>query len=178
MAKKLILYIASSLDGFIAGPGDDLSFLDAVQREGEDYGYTHFMESIDTVIMGRRTFDWVFRQIGGVPHPDKTTYVITHTPKSDIGKTSFFTGDLVTLVKQLKEGGTAGHIFCDGGASIIHHLLCNDLIDEIVLSIVPILLGNGIRLFENGQNPLSLQLLSARSYASGLCQLHYARSRS
>lgn len=177
MAKKLILYIASSLDGFIAGPGDDLSFLDAVQREGEDYGYTHFMESIDTVIMGRRTFDWVFQQIGGVPHADKTTYVITRTHRSDIGKTSFFTGDLVTLVNQLK-AGTGGHIFCDGGASIVYELLFHDLIDEIILSIIPTLLGDGTRLFENGRNPLSLQLLSARTYASGLCQLHYARSRS
>ena len=57
--RKVIAYIATSLDGYIAGPGDDLSFLDPVQVEGEDYGYAEFTASVDTVIMGRRTYDWV-----------------------------------------------------------------------------------------------------------------------
>lgn len=176
MGRKLILYIASSLDGFIAGPGDDLSFLDAVQKEGEDYGYARFIANIDTVIMGRKTFDWVFQQLGDVPHPDKITYIITHVDRPSIGKTSFWQGDPVALVRQLKtEPGK--DIFCDGGATIIHQLLHADLIDEIILSIVPILLGDGVRLFENGRDPLRLQLVSAHVYESGLCQLHYSRNR-
>lgn len=177
MARKLILYIASSLDGFIAGPDDDLSFLNVVQREGEDYGYARFMDSIDTVIVGRKTFDWVVRQIGTVPHPDKMTYVITRTPRPPVGETVFFTGELVDLVGQLK-AGIGANIFCDGGASVIHQLLCHDLVDEIILSIVPVLLGNGTRLFDDGRSPLSLQLVKVHTYASGLCQLHYARKDS
>ena len=177
MSRKLVLYIASSLDGFIAGPGDDLSFLDAVQKEGEDYGYAQFIANIDTVIMGRKTFDWVFQQIGDVPHPDKTTYIITHAVRPPLGKTSFWQGDPVALVRQLKtEPGR--DIFCDGGATIIHQLLHADLIDEIILSIVPILLGDGIRLFENRRDALPLQLVSTHAYESGLCQLHYSRNRS
>lgn len=177
MSRKLVLYIASSLDGFIAGPGDDLSFLDAVQKEGEDYGYAQFIANIDTVIMGRKTFDWVFQQIGSVPHPDKITYIITHTARPAIGKTCFWSGDPVALVRQLKtEPGR--DIYCDGGATIIHQLLQADLIDELILSIIPILLGDGIRLFENRRDAFPLQLVSTQAYESGLCQLHYSRNRS
>ena len=64
MARKLILYIATSLDGFIAKPNDDLSFLSMVQEEGEDYGYTSFIETIDAVIVGRKTYDWVMAEVG------------------------------------------------------------------------------------------------------------------
>ncbi|MBD3275107.1 MAG: dihydrofolate reductase, partial [Candidatus Marinimicrobia bacterium] len=61
--RKLILYIACSLDGYIAAPDDDLSFLDRVQKEGEDYGYADFVSSVDTVILGRKTYDWVMDRV-------------------------------------------------------------------------------------------------------------------
>lgn len=69
--RKVILYIACSLDGYIAGSNDNLSFLDKVQREGEDYGYTEFESSFDTVLIGRKTYDWVVDKIGELPHKNK-----------------------------------------------------------------------------------------------------------
>ncbi|HRY97744.1 MAG TPA: hypothetical protein P5550_01675 [Bacteroidales bacterium] len=75
--RKLLLYIAVSCDGYIDAPGDDLSFLDRVNRPGEDYGYARFIEGVDFVLMGRRTYDWVMGQVATFPHADKETYSIS-----------------------------------------------------------------------------------------------------
>ena len=68
--RKTILYIACSLDSYIAAPGDNLEFLSVVEEEGQDYGYYDFIRSIDTVIMGRKTYDWVMSQVKEYPHKD------------------------------------------------------------------------------------------------------------
>jgi dihydrofolate reductase len=174
--RKVILYISASLDGYIAKPNDNLDFLSRVQVEGEDYGYIQFKESIDTVIMGRKTFDWVMKQIGNVPHPDTETYIITRTPRPDLGKTKFYTGNLPALIHRLKQE-PGKNIYCDGGAEIVNTLLKENLIDEIILSIIPVLLGEGVRLFGDGRPEQELTLVSATSFASGLVQLHYSVNR-
>ena len=173
MPRKLILYIASSLDGYIAGPGDDLSFLSLVQKEGEDYGYQDFISSVDTVLIGRKTYDWVTGQVD-FPHADKETYVITRTPSPGTGKITFFTGDLKELVLALKKA-PGKNIFCDGGAEIINELLKHDLIDEFIIAVIPVLLGNGIKLFKDDRPKLKLELVSSKSFDTGLVQLHYRR---
>jgi dihydrofolate reductase len=170
--RKLIIYIAASLDGYIAKPNDDLSFLKVVQVEGEDYGYSEFINSIDTVIIGRKTFDWVCKEISGFPHPDKNTYVITKTARPDKDKTKFYTGNLKDLVFQLKQK-EGKNIFCDGGAEVITMLLKDNLIDEMIISIIPILLGGGTKLFKEGWSEKKLKLISTKSYNSGLVQVYY-----
>jgi dihydrofolate reductase len=172
MNRKLILYIATSLDGYIAQPNDDLSFLSIVQQEGEDYGYADFIQSVDTVILGRKTYDWVMAQVPEFPHADKTSFVITRTARPDVGKTHFYTGNLQDLVLSLKtqEGK---NIFCDGGAEIVHELLQHGLIDEFILSVVPVLVGNGTKLFKNGRPEQRLTLISTQQFVTGLVQLHY-----
>ena len=113
--RKVILYIATSLDGYIAQPNDDLSFLDIVAQEGEDYGYADFIKTVDAVIVGRKTYDKVINMGYDFPHADKEAYVITRTPKASIGSVNFYNGNLKTLVEKLKsEEGK--NIFCDGGA--------------------------------------------------------------
>ena len=132
-SRKLILYIACSLDGYIAKPNDDLSFLDRVHKEGEDYGYYEFISSVDTVILGRKTYDWVMTQVETFPHVDKETYVITRTNREKEGNIIFYSGDLKELVEKLK--GTNGqNIFCDGGAEIVNELLKEKLFDEFIIS--------------------------------------------
>ncbi|MFN0214070.1 MAG: dihydrofolate reductase family protein [Saprospiraceae bacterium] len=173
--RKVVLYIAASLDGYIAKPNDDLSFLSLVQSTGEDFGYDELKKSIDTVIMGRKTFDWVMNQIGGVPHPDTDTYVITRTKRPDIGKTKFYTETLTDLVRKLKEE-TGKNIYCDGGAEIVSELLKEKLIVEFIISIIPVLLGEGTRLFKDGRPEQELMLVSAKQFKSGLAQLHYKRA--
>lgn len=173
MMRKLILYIATSLDGYIAQPHDDLSFLSIVQKEGEDYGYEAFVSTVDTVILGRKTYDWVTGQFD-FPHADKKTFVITRQARPDIGNISFYTGDLSELLTRLKSA-SGKHIFCDGGAEIVNELLRKDLLDELIISVVPILVGSGTRLFQDGRPEQKLQLLHIKSFDTGLVQLHYGR---
>ncbi len=173
--RKLILYIATSVDGYIAKPGDDLSFLDRVHVPGEDYGYQAFMDTVDTVILGRRTYDWVLQQVDTFPHADRETYVITRTARPTTGKVQFYTGDLNALIHKLKSR-QGGNIFCDGGAALVQALLKEKRLDELIISVIPVMVGEGIRLFQDGRPEQDLQLVSAQSYASGLVQLHYAVS--
>ena len=99
---KVVLYIASSLDGYIAKPGDDLSFLSMVEMPGEDYGYGDFIATIDKVILGRKTYDWVMKQVPVFPHADKECYVLTRNSKESIENTHFYSGDIQELVQTLK----------------------------------------------------------------------------
>ncbi|HSF52349.1 MAG TPA: hypothetical protein VLA71_01280, partial [Algoriphagus sp.] len=89
MERKLTIFIATSLDGYIAQPNDDLSFLKMVEQEGEDYGYADFTATIDTIILGRKTYDWVKREIGSSHYDngERDVYVITRTEKPSVGRT-------------------------------------------------------------------------------------------
>ena len=170
--RKVILFIAASLDGYIAKPNDDLSFLSIVQQEGEDYGYATFIETVDTVILGRKTFDWVMTQVQQFPHADKASFVITNTARPAIGNIQFYTGNLQELVLRLKrEQGK--NILIDGGAQIVNQLLRKKLIDEMIISVIPVLLGSGTRLFEDERPEQKLQLISTKQFNKGLVQLHY-----
>ncbi|MFN9582853.1 MAG: dihydrofolate reductase family protein, partial [Bacteroidota bacterium] len=170
--RQIILYIAMSLDGYISKPNDDLSFLTLVEKEGEDYGYSHFVSTIDTVILGRKTYDWVMKHVGNFPHADKYAYILTRTARPSIGKTVFYTGNLTDLVYKLKsEHGK--NIYCDGGAEIVHELLKNDLLDEIIISVIPIMVGNGIRLFKDGRPEQLLKLVNVKTFYTGISQLQY-----
>lgn len=170
--RKVILYIATSLDGYIAKPNDDLSFLSIVEQEGEDYGYADFVKSVDTVILGRKTYDWIVTQDPEFLHTDKDSYIITRTPRPGKGKINFYTGDLKELILRLKsEQGK--NIFIDGGAEIVNELLKQKLIDEFIISVIPILIGNGTRLFKDGRPEQTLKIVDVRKFDTGLLQVHY-----
>lgn len=172
MNRKVILYIATSLDGYIAKPNDDLSFLSIVEQEGQDYGYADFIKTVDAVIIGRKTYEKVISMGFDFPHADKDTYIITRTPRQNAGSVKYYTGDLKTLVDKLKsENGK--NIFCDGGAEIVHELLKENLIDEFIISVIPILVGNGTKLFKDGRPEIKLELVSTKQFDKGLTQLHY-----
>ena len=173
--RKVILYIAMSLDGYIATRDDDLSFLSMVEQEGEDYGYADFVKTVDTVIVGRKTYDKVRSMGYEFPYRDKDAYIITRTARPSVGSVKFYTGSLKELVTRLKS--VAGkHIFVDGGAEIVNELLKEDLIDEFYISVIPVLLGDGISLFKGGQPEIGLKLISSKSFDKGLVQLHYTRA--
>lgn len=173
--RKLILYIATSLDGYIAKPNDDLGFLSIVEQEGQDYGYADFIKTVDAVIVGRKTYDKVISMGFDFPHADKDAYIITRTPRPTIGSLKFYTDDLKSLVNKLKsEKGK--NIFCDGGAEIANELLKFDLIDEFIISVIPILVADGIKLFKDGRPEKKLELVSVKSFDKGLTQLHYKRT--
>lgn len=173
--RKLVIYIACSVDGYIAKPNDDLSFLSVVEKEGEDYGYSEFIKTIDTIILGKNTYNWVTKNVPG-HYGQKRTIVITHEEKQAEGNVSFYSGSLADLVQQLKQE-PGKNIFCDGGANIIQQLMQEDLIDEYTISLIPVLLGEGVRLFADGRPEQSVQLESVKSFETGLVQLFYKRKR-
>ncbi len=176
--RKISLFIATSLDGYIAKPDDDLSFLRLMEKEGEDYGYAEFTNTIDTLIVGRRTYDYVLEEIGPSHYDNgqRDVYVITRTERPQVGRTIFYTGDITELVKRLKsEKGK--NIYCDGGAEIINELLKHDLIDEFIISVIPVLLGDGIKLFKDGRPEQRLEFITAKTFETGLIQLYYRREK-
>ncbi len=176
--RTLILYIATSLDGYIAKPDDDLSFLKLVEKEGEDYGYAEFTANVDTIILGRKTYDWVAKEMGPsyYDNGNRNVYVITRTERPDMGKTTFYTENLTELVQRLKnENGKS--IYCDGGAEIVNELLKSDQIDELIISVIPVLVGNGTRLFKDGRPEQQLELVNVKTFDTGLIQLHYKRKK-
>jgi len=176
--RKISLFIAMSLDGYIAKPNDDLSFLKLVEKEGEDYGYAEFTDTIDTLIIGRRTYDYVLKEIGPSHYDNgqRDVYVITRTERPQVGRTIFYTENLNELVNRLKsEGGK--NIYCDGGAEVINELLKHDLIDDFIISVIPVLLGNGTRLFKDGRPEQTLKFIEAKTFETGLTQLHYERKK-
>lgn len=165
-----------SLDGYIAKPNDDLSFLKLVEKDGEDYGYAKFTADIDTIIIGRKTYDYVLKEIGASHYDNgqRDVYVITRTERPQIGRTIFYTGNIAELVEKLKsEKGK--NIYCDGGAEVINELLKNSLIDEFIISIIPVLLGNGTKLFKDGRPEQILEFVSAKTFETGLVQLYYKK---
>lgn len=174
MGRKVVLYISMSLDGFIATKENSLEFLSSVEREGEDYGYNEFVKSVDAVIIGRKTYEKVLEMGYEYPHTDKDVYIITRTAKPLVGNFKFYVGDLSKLVSDLKNQ-PGKNIYCDGGAEIANELMKNNLIDEYIISVIPILLGDGIRLFKDGRSEQKLKLISAKQFDAGLIQLHYKR---
>ena len=167
-----------SLDGYIAQPNNDLSFLKIVEKEGEDYGYADFIANIDTIIIGRKTYDYVLKEIG-LSHYDngqRDVYVITRTERPKVDRTTFYTGEITELVKHLRsEKGK--NIYCDGGAEVINELLKHNLIDEFIISVIPVLLGNGTRLFKEGRPEQELEFIEVKTFETGLTQLHYRQKK-
>ena len=170
--RKLYLYIAMSLDGYIARHDGDLGWLSMVEKAGEDYGYHDFTQTVDTVIMGRKTYDKVLSFGIPYPHSTRTSYIITRQNRPSEGNIHFYNGSLPDLIARLKSEPGA-HIYCDGGAELVTELRKNNLIDEYIISVIPVLLGDGIRLFPDGQAEEKLELVSVKGFDAGLVQVHY-----
>jgi dihydrofolate reductase len=171
---KISLFIACSIDGYIAAPNNDLDFLSIVEDGNEDYGYHEFVNGVDTVIVGRTTYDWVLKH-AAYPHTDKKSYVMSTREGENTENLQFYHGDLVQLAIQLKQNGQ--HVYCEGGAEIIHQLLLSDLIDEMIISYIPVLLGGGTSLFKPGVHMIKFKTESVKSYPKGLIQVRFKRER-
>lgn len=171
----MILYIAMSVDGYIAAADGDIGFLSMVNEEGTDYGYGEFINSVDTVIMGRKTYDKVLTLVPEFPHRDKEVFIITRSEKPDKGNIKFYSGNLSELITRLKKS-KGKNIFCDGGAEVVNELLRNNQVDEFFISLIPVLLGSGISLFQKSSRVINLKLAWVKSFNKGLVQLHYVRN--
>ena len=164
-----------SLDGYIATSYNGLDFLSLVEDDGQDYSYADFVNTVDTVIVGRKSYDKVLSMGFEYPHKNKDLYIITRTPRPTVGSVKYYTGNLKELIINLKNRDGKS-IYVDGGAEVVNELLNDNLIDEFYISIIPTLLGDGISLFKNGRAEFDLKLISSKSYNKGLVQLHYKRA--
>ncbi|NKI25493.1 dihydrofolate reductase [Arenibacter sp. 6A1] len=174
--RKLVLYISMSVDGYLATKDDDLSWLSIVEKEGEDYGYHDFYKDVDTYIVGKTTYDTILKLTGGkLPQAENLDcYVITRQNIADKENVTFYNGDIENLIHKLKsEEGK--NIVCDGGGQIVKLLMEKNLIDEYIISVIPVFLGEGKRLFIGGIDTINLKALSSKSFDTGLVQLHYSK---
>lgn len=167
------VFIATSLDGYIARSDGTLDFLSIVEQEGEDYGFAEFFATVDALVIGRNTYETALG-FPEWPYEGKRCIVLTHRAAPSQHGEQFFAGEPTALVEQLTLTG-AQRLYVDGGA-VIRHFLSHDLIDDLTISIVPTLLGRGITLFGPELPEQRLLLESSQAYASGLVQLRYKRA--
>lgn len=173
MERRTMLYIAMSLDGYIADSGGGVSWLP--EPEGDGGGYEAFAEGIDTVVMGMTTYRQVVEELspGNWPYFFARTLVFTHSPPPARPGIAFCREDPAAVVRRLK--GEAGKsIWICGGAKLAVQLMRADLIDEYQLAVAPVLLGDGVRLFADGRPAQPLELADCRT-EDGLVYLTYRR---
>ncbi len=166
------VFIATSLDGYIARKDGTFDFLSIVEQPNEDYGFAEFFATVDALVIGRHTYETALG-FPEWPYAGKRCIVLTHRETPSVHGEQFFAGAAPGLVEQLGLGG-AQRLYVDGGA-VIRDFLAAGLIDDMTISIVPVLLGEGIALFGAEVPEQRLLLESSRSYPSGLVQLHYVR---
>ncbi|MBD3225486.1 MAG: dihydrofolate reductase [Caldithrix sp.] len=172
--RKIILYTAVSLDGKIARPDGSIDWLDKVSHSGGlDYGYQVFYDSVDTVIMGRNTYDQVIRFPGEYPYKNKKNYVFTHqTEVANDDQVIFVNHQQIRMMHQLKRQ-SGKDIWLVGGGQLNTFMLKNNCIDQIRLFVMPVILGQGINLFEQNDRTIPLHFMGHRKYSNGIVELDY-----
>ena len=168
------VFIATSLDGFIARLDGTLDFLSIVERPNEDYGFADFFATVDALVIGRNTYETALG-LPDWPYAGKRCFVLTHRETPSVHGEQFFTGEPAALLEQLALSG-AQRLYVDGG-TVIRQFLAENLIDDLTLSVVPLLLGQGVPLFGPQVPEQRLTLETSETYESGLVQLRYARSK-
>lgn len=171
---RILGYIASSLDGFIATPDDGLDWL--TKYDDLDFGeaaYDKFIASVRTLIMGRTTYDWIIRNIADWPYGDRRVIVVTSRPLSERrGKVETWTDGIDALVEHARSLAD-GDVWMVGGGGLQMAFLERGALDELALTIVPEMIGGGRPLFPATGFSASPQLLFAKAYDRGVVHLRY-----
>lgn len=174
---QVVVYIAASLDGYIAGEDDDISWLKPY--EGLDYGYDTFIDSIGAVIVGRRTYDLTQEAGWGWPYP-VPGYVLTSRPAAEHPQgadITFTDRPLPELVAEAKRIAGDKDLWVVGGAGVVRDFLAAGLVDQLRIWVIPVMLGNGIRLFQPVDRPTTVSLQRVNQHPAGMVELAYAVQR-
>jgi len=172
--KKVKLYIAMSMNGKIAKTDGSVEWLEAMPKpDGSDYGYNEFYNSIDTTIQGYSTYKQIVSWGIDFPYQGKKNYVLTSDPSlEDNQDVKFIASDHIKFIKRLKHQ-EGSDIWLIGGGKANAALLDAKLIDELYVFVMPIILNEGIDIFDVLKRDKSLQLRSSRSYSTGVVEMIY-----
>lgn len=171
---QIKLFIAASLDGYIARENHSLDWLDQLEHmKDEDYGYAEFLESVDILLIGRKTYEEVLGFGVEWPYQGKKSYVFTadsefttETPDTEV--VNELTPEFITQLQEAESD-----IWLVGGGKLIASFLKLGAVDDILVSIIPVMLGNGIPLFPEIHKDAKLQLVSCESFRNGVVNLSY-----
>jgi dihydrofolate reductase len=171
--RKIIVNIATSADGYIARPDGDIEWLTRRPPPKGFYGMGKFMQSIDTTLFGRKTYD-VSLQMGAKFDSKTPSYVFSRQPlpASVPPGVEFITGDIGSFAKRLREQ-SGKNIWMMGGGEIIASFLDEGAIDEFIISVVPVFIGDGIPLIARRHRDVPLRLRAVERFPDGVVQLHY-----
>ncbi len=173
--RKIQIYVAMSLDGYLADVSGGVDFLKGDGSDENNLGsYTTFYENIDTVILGNKTYTQIVEELSpeNWVYEGKKSYILNHSRDESIADERFITTEnLASLLQRLKaEEGK--NIWICGGASIINQVIQLSLADECIISIIPTILGKGIKLFDTFNTETKLKLKSTEAY-NGIVDLKY-----
>lgn len=174
--RRVTLFIAMSLDGYIADRAGGIGWLGGEDPSENDMRtYDAFIRDIDTVVMGWNTYSQLTGELspGEWPYAGMTVYVMTHRNQPRDANVEFVSADLCDFIRARRAEPGKGIWIC-GGAQIAQPLLRADLIDALHLNVMPVILGDGIRLFARSERALPLHLLKTESY-NGITDLIYTR---
>ncbi len=174
--RNVVLYIAMSLDGYIADSDGGVAWLGGDGSDQDNHGsYPGFIKTVDTVIMGYTTYHQLITELApeGWVYDDKLTYVITHRKIEATNKIIFTDDSLAELIEKIRNLPGRDIWIC-GGASIVNQALAGDLIDLFHITVIPTIMGSGIRLFNQGIPQQPLTLISTDCY-NGMVELVYER---
>ena len=177
MPGRVLVFLACSLDGFIAGPDDDLSWLPEPAPAPDDFGYAAFMATVGALLMGRNTFDVVDGFPGDWPYAALPVRVATSRELAPPTPTvRAVKGSIAELIAEGLAAAEGRDLYLDGGA-LIRQALDAGLVDELTLTLVPVVLGTGRPLFAGTTARHSLELLEHRALGQGVVQLRYRPRR-
>lgn len=172
--RKVVLFIAMSLDGYIADQNGNVDWLNGQSENEENVDtYSIFIKDVDTVVMGWNTYHQIVTELSPTEwvYADLTSYVITHKELSSTDRIIFTEKNTCDIVNELKQE-QGKNIWICGGANIIQQLIKEDLIDEYYILVIPTILGSGIRLFGTIPEEIKLKLVHTQTY-NGITELIY-----
>ncbi len=170
-------FLAASLDGFIAGENDDLSWLPPADPSGEDHGFGAFLAQVGALLLGRRTYDVVAGFDGPWPYGDRPVLVATHRElQSSVATLRPVQGAIAELVHEAREAAAGLDVYADGG-DVLRQVLDAGLLDEVVVTVIPVILGRGVPLFAGVRARHTLELVRSVTLPRGMMQLTYRPSQ-
>jgi dihydrofolate reductase len=176
--RKIIVHIATSADGFIARKDGAVDWLDRQPPKGVDYGLAAFYKSIDTILYGRKTYDVAVKFVADgveIPHDDRVrNYVFSRrrAPKKILPGFEFVNEPIKKFTKRLR-AQKGRNIWMMGGGGLIGSFLDEGEIDEFVINVIPVFIGEGIPLIAPRRRTVPLKLVSTTKFPDGVVQLHY-----